>query len=42
MISQNSMGLGKLRSDVPSDTTQGCFCPSHWKSFAMFVSLFQP
>jgi len=26
MIFQSSMGLGKSRCDVLSDTTQGCFC----------------
>jgi hypothetical protein len=29
MIFQSLMGLKKSRCDIPTDTTQGCFHPSH-------------
>ncbi len=35
-IFESSMGLGKLRCDIPDGTTQGWFCPNG-NTFGLFL-----
>ncbi len=41
MIFQSLISLGKLRGDIPSDTTQGCFAPLI-ESVLQCLYFFQP